>query len=118
MARPSRSPPAERGSSSWPPTHRGPDPHHLAGWPARRPRTPDVHDVPMSPDEVRDGVSLTNLDQELFAGAGASKRHLVDYLDAVSERMILHLRDRPLSVMRILRGQAPFMQKNVPKYTP
>jgi bifunctional non-homologous end joining protein LigD len=28
------------------------------------------------------------------------------------------LRDRPLSVMRVLRGQAPFMQKNVPKYTP
>jgi DNA ligase D-like protein (predicted polymerase) len=32
--------------------------------------------------------------------------------------MIRHLRDRPLSVMRVLRGQAPFMQKNVPKYTP
>src|SRR6266487_6402099 len=27
-------------------------------------------------------------------------------------------RDRPLSVIRVLRGQAPFMQKNVPKYTP
>src|SRR5262249_43790236 len=26
--------------------------------------------------------------------------------------------DRPLSVIRVLRGQAPFMQKNVPKYTP
>jgi len=28
------------------------------------------------------------------------------------------LRDRPLSVIRVLRGQAPFMQKNVPRYTP
>ncbi len=72
----------------------------------------------MSTDEEREGVGLTNLDQQLFDGAGASKRDLVDYLDTVGERMTLQLRDRPLSVMRVLRGQAPFMQKNVPKYTP
>ncbi len=69
-------------------------------------------------DEVRDGVSLTNLDTALFDGAGASKRDLVDYLDAVRDRIIPVLHDRPLSVVRVLRGQAPFMQKNVPKYTP
>jgi bifunctional non-homologous end joining protein LigD len=72
----------------------------------------------MSSDEVRDGVSLTNLDQPLFEGAEATKRDLVDYLDAVRDRIIPQLRDRPLSVIRVLRGQAPFMQKNVPKYTP
>jgi DNA ligase D-like protein (predicted polymerase) len=32
--------------------------------------------------------------------------------------MIPELRNRPLSVVRVLRGQRPFMQKNVPKYTP
>jgi bifunctional non-homologous end joining protein LigD len=69
-------------------------------------------------DEMRDGVSLTNLDQPLFDGAGATKRDLVDYLDAVHGLIIPELRDRPLSVVRVLRGQAPFMQKNVPKYTP
>jgi bifunctional non-homologous end joining protein LigD len=63
-------------------------------------------------------VSLTNLDQPLFADAGATKRDLVDYLDAVRDRIIPQLHDRPLSVMRVLRGQKPFMQKNVPKYTP
>ena len=68
--------------------------------------------------EERDGVSLTNLDQPLFDGAGATKRDLVDYLDAVSERIIPVLRDRPLSVIRVLRGQAPFMQKNLPRYAP
>jgi bifunctional non-homologous end joining protein LigD len=68
--------------------------------------------------EERDGVSLTNLDQPLFDGAGATKRDLVDYLDAVRDRIIPELADRPLSVMRVLRGQGPFMQKNVPKYTP
>jgi bifunctional non-homologous end joining protein LigD len=68
--------------------------------------------------EERDGVSLTNLDQPLFDGAAATKRDLVDYLDTMRDRIIPHLRDRPLSVIRVLRGQAPFMQKNVPKYTP
>ncbi len=32
--------------------------------------------------------------------------------------MVPVLTDRPLSVVRVLRGQAPFMQKNLPKYTP
>ncbi len=72
----------------------------------------------MSDKETRDGVSLTNLDQPLFEGAQATKRDLVDYLDAVADRIIPVLRDRPLSVVRVVRGQEPFMQKNVPKYTP
>src|SRR5580692_10182704 len=74
--------------------------------------------IRMSSDEVRDGVPLTNLGQPLFDGADATKRDLVDYLDAARDRIIPVLRDRPLSVIRVLRGQAPFMQKNVPKYTP
>jgi bifunctional non-homologous end joining protein LigD len=72
----------------------------------------------MSGDEERDGVSLTNLDQPLAGEAEVTKRDLVDYLDAVSDRILPVLADRPLSVIRALRGQAPFMQKNVPKYTP
>jgi bifunctional non-homologous end joining protein LigD len=68
--------------------------------------------------ETRDGVSLTNLDQPLFDGADATKRDLVDCLDAVRERVIPVLRGRPLSVIRVLRGQDAFMQKNVPKYAP
>jgi DNA ligase D-like protein (predicted polymerase) len=72
----------------------------------------------MSAGEIRDGVELTNLDQPLFDGAGATKRDLIDYLDSVSERIVPELRDRPLSVIRVRLGQAPFMQKNVPKYTP
>jgi DNA ligase D-like protein (predicted polymerase) len=72
----------------------------------------------VSTEEERDGVRLTNLDQPLFDGAGATKRDLVDYLDAVRGPLIAALHDRPLSVIRALRGQAPFMQKNVPKYAP
>ena len=73
---------------------------------------------PKSGGEERDGVSLTNLDQPLFDGADATKRDLVDYLDAVRDRIIPELEDRPLSVIRVHRGQEAFMQKNVPKYTP
>src|SRR5262247_573681 len=72
----------------------------------------------MGSDEVRDGVPLTNLGEPLFDGAGVTKRDLVDYLDAVHGLLIGELADRPLSVIRVLRDQAPFMQKNVPKYTP
>jgi DNA ligase D-like protein (predicted polymerase) len=72
----------------------------------------------MSAEELRDGVRLTNLDQPLFEGAEATKRELVDYLDAVRGRILPELRGRPLSVIRVLRGQQPFMQKNLPKYAP
>ncbi|MGH3586490.1 MAG: DNA polymerase domain-containing protein [Pseudonocardia sp.] len=68
--------------------------------------------------ETRDGVELSNLDQPLFDGADATKRDLVDYLDAVRDKILPELRQRPLSVIRIRPGQDPFMQKNVPKYTP
>ncbi len=69
-------------------------------------------------DESRDGVTLTNLDQPLFEGAEATKRDLVDYLEGVADRILPVLEDRPLSVIRVHRGQEAFMQKNVPKYTP
>ncbi|HEY1273980.1 MAG TPA: hypothetical protein VGF25_03690 [Thermoleophilaceae bacterium] len=63
-------------------------------------------------------VELTNLDQPLFEGADATKRDLVDYLEAVEEQLLAELRERPLSVMRALRGRRPFMQKNLPRYAP
>ena len=68
--------------------------------------------------ESREGVQLSNLDAVLFDGAGATKRDLVDYLDAVRDRILPVLEDRPLSVIRVHRGQEAFMQKNVPNYTP
>ena len=70
------------------------------------------------PEEERSGVRLTNLDQPLFADADSTKRDLVDYLDAVSDRLVPVLAGRALSVVRVLRGQAPFMQKNLPAYAP
>jgi bifunctional non-homologous end joining protein LigD len=72
----------------------------------------------MPEQEERVGVRLTNLDQPLFEDAGATKRDLVDYLDALADRFVPVLAGRALSVVRVLRGQAPFMQKNLPTYAP
>ena len=68
--------------------------------------------------EQREGISFSHLDQELFDGAGATKRDLADYLEVLADRMVPGLRDRPLSVIRVRPGQPAFMQKNLPKYTP
>jgi DNA ligase D-like protein (predicted polymerase) len=73
----------------------------------------------VSPEDAASlGVPLTNLDEPLFDGAGATKRDLVAYLDSVADRIIPELEDRPLSVIRVHRGQEAFMQKNLPSYTP
>jgi DNA ligase D-like protein (predicted polymerase) len=69
-------------------------------------------------EEERLGVRLTNLDEPLTEPGGATKRDLVDYLDAMSDRMVPVLAGRALSVIRVRPGQAPFMQKNLPAYAP
>ncbi len=63
-------------------------------------------------------MEITHPDEELFEGAGATKRDLADYLTAVADRMVPELAGRPLSVVRVRAGQDPFMQKNLPKYAP
>ena len=73
----------------------------------------------MGPEDAASlGVPLTNLDEPLFDGAGATKRDLITYLDSVADRIIPELADRALSVIRVHRGQEAFMQKNLPSYTP
>jgi DNA ligase D len=74
--------------------------------------------VSPTPAEERAGVRLTNLDQPLFDEAGATKRDLVDFLDAVADRMVPVVAGRALSVMRVRPGQPPFMQKNLAAYAP
>ena len=69
-------------------------------------------------EEERDGVRLTSLDKPLGDGLDVTKGDLVDYLDAVADRMVPLLAGRPLSVKRVRRGQAPFMQRNVSKGAP
>jgi len=67
---------------------------------------------------MTEGVTLTHLDEPLFDGAGATKRDLVDYLEAVSGFILPELQGRPLSVIRVRAGQRPFMQKNLAEAAP
>ena len=68
--------------------------------------------------EQRHGISLSSLDDALFAGADATKRDLLDHLEAVADVLLPGLVDRPLSVVRVRPGQPAFMQKNLPAYAP
>jgi len=69
-------------------------------------------------EEERDGVRLTSLDQPLGDELEVTKGDLIDYLDAVADRLVPLLAGRPLSVKRVRPGQAPFMQRNVSKGAP
>ncbi len=68
--------------------------------------------------ESRAGVALTHLDQPLLDGEDVTKRELVDYLDAMADRLVPVLTGRPLSIVRVRPGQPSFMQKNTPSYAP
>lgn len=68
--------------------------------------------------EMREGVELTSLDGPLFDGADATKRDLIDYLEAAAEPLLRELAGRPLSVVRVRPRQQPFMQKNLPDHAP
>lgn len=46
------------------------------------------------------GIKLTNADQVIYPGTEITKAHLAAYFAAVSERMLQHLSDRPLSLVR------------------
>jgi bifunctional non-homologous end joining protein LigD len=65
-------------------------------------------------------VEITHPDKLLFPGDGVSKADLAGYYEAVSEWMLPHVRNRPLSLMRYpdgIEGHG-FFQKNTPDYYP
>ena len=61
-----------------------------------------------------EGPALTSPDRVLWPEAGFTKRDLRAYLDAVADRILPHLRDRPLTLRRYPRGvdQAGFFHKD------
>ena len=69
-------------------------------------------------DDERAGVRLSSLDSPLGDGLEVTKGDLVDHLDAFADRLVPLLAGRPLSVLRVRPGQAPFMQRNVAKGAP
>ena len=62
----------------------------------------------------------TNLDKVLYPEAGITKAQLIAYLAVVSERMLPHVANRPLTLVRYPNGRAKkgFFQKHPGKGTP
>lgn len=65
-------------------------------------------------------VRLSSPDKVLWPDAGLTKQDLWDYLHTAAERLLPHLRDRPLSVRRFPRGvrASGFFQKDLPAHAP
>jgi bifunctional non-homologous end joining protein LigD len=65
-------------------------------------------------------IEVTRPEKLLWPALGITKRVFVDYLDAVSDRMLPWLRDRPLTLVRApdgVDGQR-YYQKDTPDYAP
>ena len=86
-------------------------------------RTPSKRRQPSQPD-LLDGLTFSNPDKVMFPEKGYTKADLLTYYAAVADRLIPHLRGRPLTLERLPDGvggdkSAPhFWQKNTPAYYP
>ena len=71
---------------------------------------------------VIDGRELTvsNLDKVLFPQSGFTKGQLIDYYVRISEAMLPHVRDRPLTMKRFPDGVEgkSFFEKHIPSHAP
>lgn len=66
------------------------------------------------------GVRLTHPDRVLYPAQGITKRELAAYYEAVAERMLPHVRGRPLTLVRCPAGRETecFYQRRAGKGTP
>src|SRR6266576_3816715 len=65
-------------------------------------------------------IILTNPDKVLYPAAGFTKAQVIDYYVRVSEYLLPHLKDRPVTMKRYPDGVTGphFYEKDAPKYTP
>jgi len=63
----------------------------------------------------RAAVRLTHADKVIDAASGLTKQTLADYYDAIAEKILPHIQDRPLSIVRCPDGSTGkcFFQKHV-----
>ncbi|RYE83025.1 MAG: DNA ligase D, partial [Hyphomicrobiales bacterium] len=58
------------------------------------------------------GVRLTSPERPVLPGETVTKAQIIAYYDAVAERMLPHIANRPLSLVRVPHGSRPFFQKH------
>jgi len=65
-------------------------------------------------------LKLTNLDKPLYPEGGFTKGQVIDYYRRVSEYMLPHLKDRPVTLKRFPNGVAgeSFYEKQCPSHRP
>jgi bifunctional non-homologous end joining protein LigD len=93
------------------PTRKGPpkrDPDHKAPRQDPPPDNPKHPPVREPPEEARRsavaGIVITHSDRVLFPEAGITKRDLASYIEAVAERMLPHVKERPLMLRAARNG--------------
>ncbi|MEO8423669.1 MAG: hypothetical protein ABI595_07105 [Actinomycetota bacterium] len=72
------------------------------------------------PTTPPDEIEVSRPDKLLWPSRDITKRRYVDYLDAVAERMLPWVRERPLTLVRAPDGVGgkQYFQKAVPTYAP
>ena len=65
-------------------------------------------------------LTLSNLEKVLYPAAGFTKAQVIDYYVRVSEYLLPHLKNRPVTMKRYPDGvlSRPFYEKNAPAHTP
>src|SRR5437773_2512643 len=68
----------------------------------------------------RKTLSVSNLEKALYPKTGFTKGQVIDYYVRVSEYLLPHLKDRPVTMKRYPDGVtgSHFYEKDAPKYTP
>lgn len=71
-------------------------------------------------EEIIEGVRVTHPDKVLFADQGITKRELIAHYVAVADRMLPHIANRPISLVRCPDGEGGecFFQKHASKGFP
>lgn len=71
-------------------------------------------------EDIIEGVRVTHPDKILFADQGITKRDLIAHYIAVADRMLPHIADRPISLVRCPDGEGGecFFQKHASKGFP
>jgi bifunctional non-homologous end joining protein LigD len=96
---------------------------HFGHTPDPRPLTRSPATSPSAMPLRRHAVVFTHTDKVMFPEAGITKGEVLRFYERISERLLPHLRDRPVTLERLPEGvtgtAAPhFWQKHTPSYYP